>query len=249
MMAVVLTLSALASFQALREFLTLAHTRRADHWALFAAFFVVVPVQHWLIAIEWYGLYSVFIPVYAFLLLPILSVFRGDPKSYLDRVAELQWALMTCVYCLSHVPALLNMPLLDAGTSPVMLVVFLACCVYGAAIAERAGDAVIGRRLLAPGLAPSLTMEGLLSGVLAASAIGALLSDTVPFGISGSAALAATVALLGGFGRLVLAAIKRDRGVEQWGGAPDRPGMLGLLGRMLYAAPIFFHLVRYFYGA
>ena len=75
----VILLFAFASFMALREFLTLTHTRRGDHWALVAAFFVVLPVQYYLIAIDWYGLYSIFIPVYAFLLLPID---RGAPRRH-----------------------------------------------------------------------------------------------------------------------------------------------------------------------
>src|SRR5262245_43554299 len=66
------------SFAALREFVTLTNTRRADHWALAAAFFVVLPVQYYLIWIGWYGLYSIFIPVYAFLLMPIVSALRGS---------------------------------------------------------------------------------------------------------------------------------------------------------------------------
>ena len=35
---------------------------------------LALPVQYGLIAIDWYGMYSIFIPVYAFLLLPILAV-------------------------------------------------------------------------------------------------------------------------------------------------------------------------------
>jgi len=84
-------------------------TRRSDHWALAAAFFIVLPVQYYLVWIEWYGLYSIFIPVYAFLLLPILVVLLGDTRRFLVRVAEVQWALMVCVFCISHVPALLSL--------------------------------------------------------------------------------------------------------------------------------------------
>ncbi|MCC2688826.1 MAG: phosphatidate cytidylyltransferase, partial [Rhizobiaceae bacterium] len=99
-------LFALSSFAALREFLTIANAGRADHWALAAAFFVVLPVQYWLIWIGWYGLSSIFIPVYAFLFLPIIAAVRGDTARFLERVAAVQWGLMICVFCLSHVPAL-----------------------------------------------------------------------------------------------------------------------------------------------
>src|SRR5689334_3923583 len=102
----VIVLFALASFAALREFITLTPTRRGDHWVLAASFFIVLPLQYYLIGIAWYGLYSIFIPVYVFLLLPIVAVVRGDTTSFITRVAEMQWGLMITVFCLSHVPAL-----------------------------------------------------------------------------------------------------------------------------------------------
>src|SRR5262245_22866774 len=69
----VILLFAFASLASLREFITLTQTRRGDHLALAAAFFIVLPLQYYLIWIEWYGLYSIFIPVYVFLLMPIIA--------------------------------------------------------------------------------------------------------------------------------------------------------------------------------
>ena len=85
-------LFAFASFAALREFVTLTNTRRADHWALALAFFVILPAHYWLIWAGKYGLYSVFIPVYAFLLLPILAALRGDKDRFLVPIALRQCA-------------------------------------------------------------------------------------------------------------------------------------------------------------
>ena len=102
----VIVLFFLVSFFALREFVSLAYTRRGDHHALVAAFYVALPAQYFLVWIEWYGLYSIFIPVYAFLVLPILSTMGGDTKRFLERTAKVQWGLMVCVFCISHVPAL-----------------------------------------------------------------------------------------------------------------------------------------------
>ena len=89
-------LFAFASFTALREFITLTQTRRGDHWRWSPRFFVVLPLQYYLIWIEWYGLYSIFIPVYVFLLLPIIAALRGDTTRFMERVAEMQWGLMIC---------------------------------------------------------------------------------------------------------------------------------------------------------
>ncbi len=105
----VIVLFAFASFAAFREFVTLTPTRRGDHVALAIAFFIVLPGQYWLIWYDWYGLYSIFIPVYVFLLLPIVAALRGDTRNFIGRVAEVQWGLMISVFCVSHVPALLTL--------------------------------------------------------------------------------------------------------------------------------------------
>lgn len=73
----VLVLFFLVSLLALREFITLLPTRGGDYWALVAAFYLVLPIQYVLVGIAWYGMFAIFIPVYAFLLLPILAASGG----------------------------------------------------------------------------------------------------------------------------------------------------------------------------
>lgn len=60
----VIALFAFISFQCLREFISLTHTRIGDHRALLWSFFVFLPAQYVLIGIDWYGLFSILIPVY-----------------------------------------------------------------------------------------------------------------------------------------------------------------------------------------
>lgn len=66
-------------------------------------------MQYLLIALDWYGLFAIFIPVYLFLLLPILASLGGDTTRYLARAAKVQWGLMIAVFCISAVPALLTL--------------------------------------------------------------------------------------------------------------------------------------------
>ena len=77
------------SFWALREFITLTPTRVADHRALFWIF-LFTPVQYVLVGLgeAWYGLFSIFIPVYAFLFVPARVALAGDFKRYLERCAK-----------------------------------------------------------------------------------------------------------------------------------------------------------------
>jgi phosphatidate cytidylyltransferase len=245
----VVILFAFASFSALREFVTLVNARRADHWALAVAFFVVVPVQYYFIWIEYYGMYSIFIPVYAFLLLPILATLRGDSQGFLVRVAEVQWALMICVFCVSHVPALLSLDIPGYEGRNVLLIAFLIVVVQLSDVLQYVWGKLLGRRKIAPSLSPSKTAEGFVGGVASATLVGAGLAWMTPFGVLASAGLALMIALLGFLGGLVMSAIKRDRGIKDWGHLIEgHGGFIDRLDSVVFSAPIFFHVVRYFWS-
>ena len=242
----IVVLFALVSLQALREFLTLTHTRRGDHWALLAAFFVVLPFQYILIGIDWYGMASIMIPVYAFLGLPIVSVLRGDTTRFMERIAEVQWGLMTCVYCISYVPALLMLQIDGFEGGELLLILFLGLVVQGAELVH----AGMGRIAAPASENQSLALE---AGITAAAGavIGAMLVWITPFNLVQAAGLGAVIATLGLAGSLVLEAVKRDRGVEDWrrshSAVGDTPGLLDRLERIVFAAPVFFHLVRFWW--
>lgn len=242
----VILLFAFASFAALREFLTLTDTRRADHLALSLSFFVVLPVQYYLVWIEWYGLYSIFVPVWVFLLLPIVVAVRGDTRDFMERVAEIQWGLMISVFCLSHVPALLTLEIAGFDGRELLLIAFLVIVVQISDVLQYVWGKLLGRRKVAPSLSPSKTWEGLVGGVASAVAIGAGLWWITPFSPLEAAFMALVITLMGFFGGLVMSAIKRDRGVKDWGRMIEgHGGMLDRLDSVVFAAPIFFHLVRY----
>lgn len=242
----VILLFAFCSFAALREFITLTNTRRADHWALAAAFFVVLPVQYGLIWWEWYGLYSIFIPVYVFLAMPIVQALRGDTDRFLIRIAEVQWALMICVFCASHVPALLTLQIPGYEGRNVLLIAFLVIVVQMSDVLQYVWGKLLGRTKVAPRLSPSKTVEGLIGGVLSATVIGALLWWITPFTPVQAGLMALAITLMGFFGGLVMSAIKRDRGVKDWGHIIDgHGGLIDRLDSVVFSAPVFFHLTRY----
>lgn len=239
---------AFASFAALREFLTLTTKAQADHLSLALAFFVVLPLQYIFVAMEWAGLYAIFIPVYAFLLLPIVSALRGNANKFLIRVAETQWGLMIAVFCVSHVPALMNLEIPDYGDRAILLVTFLVMVVQLGDLLEYFFGRRIGKTKIAAGLSPK-TWEGVACGVGSAMLIGGLLSWITPFGVTGAIIMAGTASLVGMFGNIVFAAIKRDRGVKDWSHLiPGQGGFVDQLDSVVFAAPIFYHLTRYFWA-
>jgi phosphatidate cytidylyltransferase len=239
------------SFMALREFITLAPTRYGDHRALFWAFFVVTPLQYYLLAIEWYGLFSVFIPVYVFLLMPIRAAAAGDTENFLERTAKIQWGLMICVYCLSYAPAILT--LLKIRNYPdqnaKLLFYFVLICELSDVLQYVFGK-TLGRRPVAPRVSPGKTWEGLVGGVTSTILIGAGLWWATPFNPLQAAGMCLAITLLGFGGGLVMSAIKRDRGIKDWGTAIEgHGGVLDRLDSLCFAAPVFFHLTRYYFSA
>ena len=242
----VIALFALVSFQCLREYVSLAPTRKGDHRALIWSFYVFLPLQYYLIAAGWYGLFSILIPVYAFLLLPISASLGADTARFLERSAKIQWGLMICVYCLSHVPALLTLEIPDYAERNLLLVVFLLLTVQSSDVFQYIWGKLLGRHALSKQISPSKTVEGLAGGMLSATAMGAALWWITPFSPGEAAFVALVINTLGFFGGFVLSAIKRDRGVKDWGHLIEgHGGMLDRVDSLAFSAPVFFHLLRH----
>lgn len=242
----VIGLFAAISFFALREFITLTPTRGGDYPALVAAFYCVLPVQYLLIASDWYGLFSIFIPVYVFLLLPILASLGGDTTGFLERAAKVQWGMMIAVFCISHVPALLTLDIPGFEGRNLLLIAWLVLVVQISDVLQYVCGKLLGKRKIAPQLSPSKTVEGFAGGMALATLVGASLFWITPFSAWQAALIALVVTLLGFFGGLVMSAIKRDRGVKDWGHMIEgHGGMLDRLDSVCFAAPIFFHVLRY----
>jgi phosphatidate cytidylyltransferase len=244
----------LLSFWALREFITLTPTRMADHRALFWVFFLFTPLQYVLIAINRYQLYSVLIPVYAFLFIPARVAFAGDYKRYLERCAKIQAGLMICVYCLSYAPAILYLdipnPAHNAKVAPAypnarLLFFFLLVVALGDAF-QYISEKLIGKHVIAPAISPSRTWEGFLGGVGCATLFGTAMWWATPFHPLTAAILSLIITTMGFAGGMTMSAIKRDRGVKDYGTLVEgHGGVLDRIDSTCFAAPIFFHVTRF----
>jgi phosphatidate cytidylyltransferase len=251
----------LVSFWALREFITMTPTRRGDHRTLFWVFFLFTPAQYVLVGIsrDMYWLYSIAIPVFAFLFIPARIAISGDPKRFLERSAKIQAGLFICVYALSYAPALLHLPLTRSDGSAWVtgsshlpnagLLFYFILITQIADVLQNAWSRLAGRRVIAPGVSPSRTWEGFLGGVTSATLIGALLWWSTPFWFWEAACMSMVVALSGFGGNMVMSAIKRDRGVADYGTLVEgHPGVLDRIDSICFAAPVFYHLTRYFFS-
>jgi phosphatidate cytidylyltransferase len=262
----------LVSFWALREFITMTPTRRSDHRALFWTFFILTPVQYLLVGLssygkipDLYGIYSILIPVYASLFIPARVAFAGDHKRFLERIAKIQAGLMICVYSLSYAPAILYLRLKPSwadknwqgfwgyddnpGSMAGLLFYFILVAQLGDVLSYAWGK-LLGRHVIAPAINASRTWEGLVGGTLSTTLIGALLWWVTPFQPWDSAWLAGVIALMGFAGGMTMSAIKRDRGVRDYGTlVTGHAGVLDRIDSICFAAPVFFHLTRVIFGA
>ena len=242
-----IVLFALMSLLALREFVTLAPTRREDHRTLLWSFFAVTPLQYYLIGIRWYGLFAIMIPVYAFVLVAVSNVIAGRTDRFLERTATIHWGLMVCVYCVSHAPALLILDIPGYRTNAKLLV-FLVLVVQISDVLQYVFGKLFGKRPIAPVISPNKTWEGFAGGVLTASLVGTAIWWATPFTPSQAFALSVAITLAGFAGGLVMSAIKRDRDVKDYGALiAGHGGMLDRIDSLCFAAPVFFHLTRYFF--
>ena len=239
----------LVSFAALREFLSLVESRRADHRVMVACFYGLLPLQYWFVLTDWYGMFSIFIPIYGFLLLPIIASFGGDTGNFLARTAKIQWAVMISVFCLSHVPALMNLKIDGFEGSNILLLVWLVAVVQASDVLQYIWGKLMGKRKIMPTLSPSKTVAGTVGGIASATLLAAAMYRITPFAPWQAALIGLIVCIMGFLGGLVLSAIKRDRGVKDWGNLINgHGGMLDRVDSICFAAPVFFHVVRYYWN-
>ncbi len=241
-------LFAIASVFALREFITLTPTRQGDHLPLVVCFYILLPVQYWLIGTNWYNLFAIFLPVYGFLLLPVLTAISGDTEQFLERVTKIQWGVMITVYCISYAPALLLLDLPGYHGQSLMLLIYLLLVVQISDVLQYVFGKLFGRRKIAPHVSPSKTIEGFIGGGASAVAIGTALWWVTPFTPLQACGMAAVIVLAGFLGGLALSAVKRSLGAKDWGSMIEgHGGMLDRLDSVSFAAPVFFHFTRYFF--
>ena len=239
------------AFLALREFITLTHTRRADHRSLLLAFFLVLPLQFVLAGSRHFDLFTVFIPVYVFFAIPVVSAFGNDPQRFLERTAKIQWGIMVCIYGMSHAPALLLVDLPGYADRGAFLVFYLVVVVATAQIVQEVASRRLRRRPVARAISRSFSWRAWLIGSLSAALVGALLYWATPFKPIPALVMGGIAGATGTLGEFVMKALKRDAGVRSWGGRASVTGAVGLLDRvapLCFAAPVFFHAVRWYFG-
>lgn len=238
---------AVLSFIALREFFSILPVRLTDR-RLILALYVMIPVHYYWIASDWYGMFTIFIPVYLFLLIPFGLLLLGETKGFIRAVASYQWAVMTTVFAISHVAYLLMLP---AENNPagggIGLVLYLVFLTQFNDVAQYIWGKSLGRRKIVPGISPNKTWEGFLGGVATTTALGAVLAPWLTPLLWWQGLFAGLLIGIAGFvGDLTVSAVKRDLQIKDTGRLiPGHGGILDRIDSLMYTAPLFFHFLRY----
>lgn len=239
----------LLSFLALREFITLTPTRTSDHRPLFWIFFIITPLQYLLVGIQWTGLAAIFIPVYAFIFIPIRKALAGDTEDFLATTARMQWALLVCVYFVSHMPMLPLVPIEGYEGNRGLLLFFFVFTAQASDVFQYIWGKLLGNRPIVPKLSPNKTWAGFLGGIGTTVIISSAIWWATPFTPWQAGLMALVICLAGFAGGLVMSAVKRDLGAKDWGGGiPGHGGFMDRLDSLCFAAPLFFHLVTFYFS-
>jgi phosphatidate cytidylyltransferase len=245
----IVVLFACLSILALREFSSLTEARRRDRTPPLPWLYLLIPLQYWLVASDRYGLFAILIPACAFLVLPAVWALRGETRRFLERHAVAQFGLLWTVYCVSHVPALQFVHIPDYEGQSILLVLYLLLVAQMSDVLQYVFGKTWGKRLLAPHVSPSKTVEGLIGGGLSATLLGGLMWWITPFSPAASLGFSALIVLCGFLGGLTLSAVKRSYGAKDWSSlVRGHGGVLDRLDSICFSAPVFFHAVRILYG-
>ena len=240
------------SFLALKEYLSMIPTRRADRRVLFWAY-LTIPIQYFWVHQGWYGIFIVFIPVWVFLFLPLRMVLKGETAGFLRSLGTLNWGLMMTVFSLSHAAYLIVLPESTAGGQEAYagaaLLFLLVLLTQGNDVLQYVWGKAIGGPKIIPKVSPGKTWAGFIGGMLStgllSAVLGPQLSPMSPL-VAGLAGL--MIAIAGFFGDLTISAVKRDLGLKDTGNSiPGHGGLLDRVDSLTYTAPVFFHFLRYFY--
>ena len=247
--ATLLILFALISFFLLREFIAITPTKPSDHYALVLAFYIAIPVQYLAIGFDQPTIFTLFIPVYLFLALPVLMALSRDTDRYLERVAKVQRGLMLCIFCVSHAPAIATLDLTRYNSTGPLLMLFYLLVIYVSDLSGVVASAILGRKILRFNTNRTVlgTTIGCVCGILAA----ACMYWITPFRFWQALLMALATVISGVIGDLVFNCVRLSMGAERSladeGDIYMTRGLLARLAPLTFSAPVFYHLTTIFF--
>jgi phosphatidate cytidylyltransferase len=212
------------SFLALREFFSLVDLRLSDRWGILGAY-LSIPFMTYFIHINWYGMFIISIPVYTFILIPLLVALGGESRGAVFSIGAIDLGLFLFAYCMGHIGYLAYFSVRIA----MMLILGVALC------------DLVYRALSGRGVLPSF-----LAAAIGTVAFTLVISPWTSIPWFHSMALGILIPFLVLCGNFTLRVMEEDLGVSPERLEPGRGLVLNSLKAYLFPAPIVFHYLRWF---
>ncbi|MFT6985931.1 MAG: phosphatidate cytidylyltransferase [Psychromonas sp.] len=237
---------AFLSFLALKEFLSIVPMRQTDRRVIFWAY-LSIPLQYYWVAIGWYGMFIIFIPVYVFLFLPMRMVLTGDTKGFIRSAGIVHWATMLTVFSISHIAYLLVLPEKNSQAGIIGPVLFLLFMTQFNDVCQYIWGKMLGKHKIIPKVSPNKTWEGFIGGLITITLCSGFIAPILtPLNFYQGIIAGVLIGISGFIGDVVISSVKRDLQIKDSGHLiPGHGGILDRLDSLTYTAPLFFHYLYY----
>jgi phosphatidate cytidylyltransferase len=190
----------------------------------------------------WYGLFMA-LPAYAVAIILLVPILRNRSRGQLQEVSLAILGFVYFGWMFGHLAFLAN-----AGNAYGYLL-FVIFAVEVNDIAAFVCGKLFGRHKLRSAISPNKTVEGALGALAVSMALPWALSFSFPHFGTTELVLAGVIVGVGGqIGDLAISFIKRDIGIKDMGTTvPGHGGILDRIDSLIFVAPLFFHMTRWFH--
>ncbi|MFQ5990323.1 MAG: phosphatidate cytidylyltransferase [Candidatus Methylomirabilales bacterium] len=191
----------------------------------------------------WLGLFMT-LPVYAIALLLVIPILRNRTQGQLQAVSLAIVSFIYIGWMFGHLGFLAN------SNHPYGYLLYIIFAVEINDVAAFTFGRLFGRHRLRSQISPNKTWEGSLGALAVSMAMPWVLGFSFPhFGPVQRVLTGLIVGIGGQLGDLSISFVKRDLGIKDLGATiPGHGGILDRIDSLIFVAPLFLHMVNYFYG-
>ena len=154
---------------------------------------------------------------------------------------------MLTVFCISHIPYLLMLPVKNEQAGAIGLVLYLLFMTQLNDVSQYVWGKSFGKNKILPKVSPNKTWEGFLGGICTIMICSAFIAPFLtPLSLKQGLLAGSLIALAGFIGDVVISVVKRDLEIKDSGSLiPGHGGILDRFDSLTFTAPLFFHFIYY----